>query len=218
MRPSLRRGFTRRRGFTLVELLVVMAVIGVLTAISFPILSSVRRGQKAKATKVLIENLKLKIEEYAADFGDFPPSNPKLLGLPSNGTNDGIECLVRCLSTKRKKGPYYEAPEEQLKNTDSDKLVSGNPTDSYMTTRELFELVDAFGNPLVYTHNAEYDSAQRVQLGDENGAGDSVTVKCGKSAKTGQYHGLRSFQLRSLGANPRDDGADDDVTSWSSGE
>ncbi|MEZ0227769.1 MAG: type II secretion system protein [Planctomycetota bacterium] len=213
MRPS-----SRRQGFTIVELLVVIAVIGVLTAISFPVLSSVRRGQKAKATKVLIENLKLKIEEYAADFGDFPPSNPKLLGLPSNGTNDGIECLVRCLSTKRKKGPYYEAPEEQLKNTDSDKLVSGNPTESYMTTRELFELADSFGNPLVYFHNADYDGTQKVQLGDENGAGDTVTAKASKSAKTGQFHGIRSFQLKSLGANPHDDGADDDITSWSTGE
>lgn len=207
------------RGFTLIELLVVMAVIAVLTAISFPVMSSVRRGQKAKATKVLIENLKLKIEQYAADFGDFPPSNPKVLGLPSNGVNDGIECLVRCLSTKKKSGPYYEPSEEQLKNTDSDKVVSGNPTDSYMTTRELFEIVDAFGNPLVYIHNAEYDATQKVTLGDENGAGESVAVKACKSAKTGQFHGIRSFQLRSLGANARnDDGGDDDVTSWSSGE
>ena len=32
---------------------------------------------------------------------------------------------------------------DQLKNTDHDSLVSGNPTDSYMTTRELFEAVDS---------------------------------------------------------------------------
>ena len=208
----------RARGFTLLEILVVIAVIGVLAALSFPVFASVRRGQKAKATKVLIENLKLKLEEYCADFGDYPPSNPKLLGLPSNGTNDGIECLVRCLSTKKKKGPYYEFPEDQLKNTDSDKLVSGNPTDSYMTGRELFELVDAFGNPFVYIHNADYDAPQKVQLGDENG-GETVPVKACKSAKTGQFHSVRSFQLFSLGPNGRfDDGEGDDVVSWSSGE
>ncbi len=215
MRDQRDRG---ARGFTIVELLVVIAVIGVLTAIAFPVLAGVKRGQKSKATKLLIENLKLKIEEYAADFGDYPPSNPKVLGLPSNGTNDGIECLVRCLTTKRKKGPYYEAPEEQLKNTDSDKLVSGNPTDSVMTTRELFELVDAFGNPLVYIHNADYDSGQKVRLGDENGEGETIVVKAAKSAKTGQYHGLRSFQLMSVGPYPQVDRTDDDVTSWSTGE
>lgn len=208
----------RARGFTLIELLVVIAVIAVLAGISIPILSSVKRSQKAKSTKVLIENLKLKIEQYAADFGDYPPSNPKLLGLPSNGTNDGIECLVRCLSTKRKSGPYYEFPEEQLRNTDNDKLVSGNPTDSTFATRDLFELVDAFGNPLVYIHNADFDAPQKMMLGEEGG-GETVSVKAVKSAKTGQFHGLRSFQLFSLGPNARfDDGQDDDVVSWSTGE
>jgi prepilin-type N-terminal cleavage/methylation domain-containing protein len=208
----------RRRGFTLIEILVVIAVIGVLTALSFPVLASVRRGQKAKATKVLIENLKLKLEEYCADFGDYPPSNPKLCGLPSNGVNDGIECLVRCLSTKKKKGPYYEFPEDQLKNTDGDRVLSGNPTDSYITSRDLFELVDAFGNPFVYIHNADYDSAQKVQLGEESN-GETITVKAVKSAKTGQFHGVRSFQLWSLGPNGQnDDGGGDDVVSWSSGE
>ena len=207
---------SRTRAFTLVELLVVIAVIAILAGISIPVLGSVKRRQKAKATKVLIENLKLKLEQYCADFGDYPPSNPKLVGLPSNGVNDGIECLVRCLSTRKKNGPYYEFPEDQLKNTDHDSLVSGNPTDSYMTTRELFELVDAFGNPLIYIHNADYDTGHKVQLGDE---GDVVPVKGCKSSKTGQFHSVRSFQLWSLGANGKnDEGDDDDVTSWSSGE
>src|SRR5262249_15509692 len=147
----------RRAGFTLIEILIVIAVIGILTAIAFPVMSSVKTRQKAKATKVLIENLKLKLEQYASDFGDYPPSNPKELGLPSNGINDGNECLVRCLTTKKKNGPYMEFSDEQLKNTDGDRLVSGNPTDSAMTTRDLLEVVDAFGNPLVYLHNADYD-------------------------------------------------------------
>lgn len=206
----------RARGFTLIEVLVVIAVIAILSAIAFPVLSSVKTRSKAKATKVLIENLKLKLEQYASDFGDYPPSNPKLVGLPSNGVNDGIECLVRCLTTRKKNGPYYEFPEEQLKNVDRDSLVSGNPTDSTMTSRELFEVVDGFGNPLVYLHNADYDTGHKVSVGDD---GDTVSVKGVKSAKTGQFHGLRSFQLWSFGANGKnDDGEDDDVTSWSTGE
>jgi prepilin-type N-terminal cleavage/methylation domain-containing protein len=206
----------RNRGFTLIELLVVIAVIGILTAIAFPVMSGVKTRQKARTTKVLIENLKLKLEQYASDFGDYPPSNPRLCGLPSNGINDGIECLVRCLTTRSKNGPYVEFSEEQLRNTDHDSLVSGNPTNSSMTTRELFEVVDGFGNPLVYLHNADYDTGGKVMVGDD---GDLIHVKGYKSPKTGQYHGLRSFQLWSLGANPRSDAAEDDIiTSWTTGE
>ncbi len=202
----------RRSGFTIVELLVVMAVIAILASITIPVISGVKTRQKAKSTKLLIEQLKLALDAYANDFGDYPPSDPKVLGLPSNGVNDGIECLVRCLSTKKKKGPYYEFKDEELANTDHD-LATANPTDSIMTTRELFEVVDAFGHPLVYMHNADYDRGQKVQVEDE-----VVPVKGCKSAKTGQYQDLTKFQLRSLGANGKDDdGQDDDITSWSTG-
>ena len=199
------------RGFTLIELLVVIAVISVLAAISIPVLGGVRKRQNATATKLLIENLKVKLEQYASDFGDFPPSTPKLVGLPSNGVNDGIECLVRCLSTKRKSGPYFEFPEGQLGNSDDD-TATGNPTGSYMTARELFELQDAFGNALIYLHNADYEKGHKVKVGDE-----VFPVKGCKSKKRGQFHGLTSYQIWSVGANGKDDqGEEDDVTSWSS--
>jgi prepilin-type N-terminal cleavage/methylation domain-containing protein len=204
----------RRSAFTLVELLVVIAVIAILAGISFPVMSSVKTRQKAKATKLFIEDLKLKIEQYANDFGDYPPSTAKWVGLPSNGTNDGIECLVRCLTTKKKKGPYYEFADEVLKNGDEDRIGSGNPTDSTLSTRELFECVDAFGNPFVYLHNADYETGHKVRSGD-----DTYKVKGQKSKKTGQHYNLRGFQLYSFGPNGKDDGGEeDDVTSWSTGE
>ncbi|HZU99796.1 MAG TPA: prepilin-type N-terminal cleavage/methylation domain-containing protein [Planctomycetota bacterium] len=206
----------RDRGFTLIEMLIVIAVIGILMAITFPVVSGVKTRQKAKATKVLIETLKLKLEAYCADFGDYPPSNPRLVGLPSNGINDGIECLVRCLSTKKKNGPYFEFPEDQLKNVDHDQVVVGNPTDSYMNSRELFELIDGFGNSLVYIHNADYDTGHKAQTTED---AEIVPVKGCKSPKTGQYYGVKSYQIFSFGANGKNDGGlEDDIGSWSSGE
>jgi len=205
----------RRAGFTLIEILVVIAIIAILSGIAFPVMSGVKRRSKAKATAVLITNLGLALDAYATDFGDYPPSTPKLVGLPSNGINDGIECLVRCLTTKSKHGPYYDFHEEDLGNTDHDSLVVGNPTNSSMTSRELYEVIDSFGRPLVYLHNADYDTGHKVQASED----EIVAVKGVKSAKTGQFHGFRTYQLWSLGVDGRGaDGGSEAIGSWSSGE
>jgi prepilin-type N-terminal cleavage/methylation domain-containing protein len=209
----------RKRAFTLVELLIVIGIIGVLSSILIPTVAGVRRKQRRKETALFVNRLKLALEQYAADFGDFPPSNPKLVGLPSNNVNDGNESLVRCLSTKKKSGPYFEFPEELLKNLDGDKLTSGNPTDSYITTRDLFEVVDPYGNPYIYIHNADYDKTFKYQVGDEEVG--SVKVTGTKSKKTGQFHGFKSFQLWSLGSHGNDvagDEEDGEMTSWSDGK
>src|SRR5262249_46743176 len=155
----------------------VVAIIAVLASITIPVVSGVRRRQKAKTTKLLITQLGIALEAYAADFGDFPPSSPKLCGLPSNGTNDGIECLVRCLSTKLKKGPYFDFPEDTLRNVDEDKLVTGNPTNSYITTRELFEVVDGFGTPLIYIHNADYDKTFKYSPSPEIEGAEAIIAR-----------------------------------------
>jgi prepilin-type N-terminal cleavage/methylation domain-containing protein len=204
----------RERGFTLVEILVVIAIIAVLSGIAIPVLSSVKTRQKATATKMLIERLKGAIEHYSDDFGDYPPSSPKLAGLPATGTDDGIKTLVRCLSTKKKSGPYFQFEDDVLKKDDSGRQVSGNPTDSYFATKDLFECVDAFGNALIYLHNADYKTGQKVELGTE-----TVQVSGVRSKKTNQYHDLTKFQLWSAGANGKNDqGDDDDVVSWSGSE
>lgn len=64
-------------GFTLMELLVVMAIIGVLAAILFPVLGVAR--QKAMVSKVQqeLKGLELAIQDYQMDHGSFPaPTDP----------------------------------------------------------------------------------------------------------------------------------------------
>ncbi|MEZ6183861.1 MAG: prepilin-type N-terminal cleavage/methylation domain-containing protein [Planctomycetota bacterium] len=197
------------RGFTLVELLVVIGVIAILVGIAVPALSGVRTNAQRANTKNLITELSLAIENYQLDFGDYPPSTPKRAGIRGNGENDGIETLLRCLTTQAKNGPYYEAKDERLGNTDVDFLARGNPTQSTIAALELFELVDDWGNPLVYWHNADYDlpaSCTRID-------GATIQASAGKAQKTGQYVDLTKFQLWSAGPDG-EPGTDDDVTSW----
>jgi len=65
----------RHRAFTLVELLVVMAVIATLAAILFPAFSAIKKkGTIAKATAEL-KRVAMAIESYKAQLGHYPPDH-----------------------------------------------------------------------------------------------------------------------------------------------
>jgi len=62
----------RRRGFTLVEMLVVIAIIVVLMAILFPVFNTVRRKQRETRCISNLHQLVMSLRQYKADHGRFP--------------------------------------------------------------------------------------------------------------------------------------------------
>jgi prepilin-type N-terminal cleavage/methylation domain-containing protein len=64
---------TRRRAFTLVEMLIVLGIIAVLTAIAFPVFNSVRRRSYGTTCASNLKQLGLAANLYAQDYdGLFP--------------------------------------------------------------------------------------------------------------------------------------------------
>lgn len=59
-------------GFTLVELLVVVAIIGILVSLLIPTVGRIRRAAQAADTQALIAKLQSAIERYNQDFGAYP--------------------------------------------------------------------------------------------------------------------------------------------------
>ena len=62
------------RGFTLMELMVVLFIIGLLMGIIVPAIGGLLRKAKANSTRASMKLIGSGCEEYAMDFGELPPS------------------------------------------------------------------------------------------------------------------------------------------------
>jgi len=88
------------QGFTLVELLVVLAILGMLAALVGPQVLNQLGGAKSKTASIQISDLEQALEIYKLDVGRFPT------------TDQGLEALVREPSGARGwNGPYLKKGE-----------------------------------------------------------------------------------------------------------
>jgi len=69
-----------RKGFTLVELLVVVLILGALAAIAVPRISQSAQTAKVNACKTNVDLINSQIELYFANTGDWPEDVDAILG------------------------------------------------------------------------------------------------------------------------------------------
>jgi general secretion pathway protein G len=73
----------RREAFTLIEVLLVVAILGILAGVVVVNFAGKQKGAMIKATRGSIANICLAIDTYETDTGRFPPSLQSLI------SNDG---------------------------------------------------------------------------------------------------------------------------------
>ena len=131
------------RGFTLIELVVVIGIIAILGALLLTAVAAARDKARKAATRSFLMNIEVSLETYELVFGERPRGGR---GLPDPR---GAENLYRALTTDSDGHEPFSFNVNQLADTD------GNG---------IFEVVDRWGRPLRYYRSHSTDKIKNKPL------------------------------------------------------
>lgn len=132
---------TRRRNFTLVELLTVVAIIGVLVGIVMGLMSMATGKMTEARTKSLISQISVALESYKAKYGYYvqqPVAYAFYLDVVTSGASSGEEYI----SNNFCQFIDYQT----ILNKDTTRVT----TSSVPSSSNKAWLVDGYGNPMIY--------------------------------------------------------------------
>lgn len=128
----------RQRGFTLVEMLTVIAIIVLLAGMLLPAVAEAQRRIHASATRAQIRALETAVNGYRAEWRDYPLSGPTNNASPDTfSASDGAAQLYKAVAktftvSGVNYGPYYSLSDDERSTSQNSSwtdngTTTGNP-------------------------------------------------------------------------------------------
>jgi prepilin-type N-terminal cleavage/methylation domain-containing protein len=166
----------RRGGFTLVELLAVIVILGMLIGLIAPSVQAIRKIFLADQTKAYMHQLSGGIDNYRTEIGDLPPSDgsyPRPGSLSQNlssGAAGLVQCLMGYMGSDKDglDGPGFRVQRAGRKHgpfVPQQMPIAGDPP--------VFQ--DAFGNSILYYRFST--AGKSYNISDNNIKNDKTDAK-----------------------------------------
>ena len=136
MRLRSQRQSSLRRGFTLLEMLIVLAIILVVAAMVVPNLLGRQKKANIQATKVSISGLEKTLKLYSVDnAGEYPMGGDEVLADLMEPVEDASGTLIEPVLDEIPKDAWgeilhYEYPNSKSQNTTKPAIWSSGPNRS----------------------------------------------------------------------------------------
>jgi prepilin-type N-terminal cleavage/methylation domain len=142
------KSIKRRKAFTLIELLIVIAIIGVMASLMLPTISTAMKSVKKANSKNFMVQLAGAIDNYKAEYGYYPAflTEKKRVNL-AEGEN--VNYLVMSLTGKELDGSPLKSTSDRNKYNRRMKPFF-DFGDHLVKKGDKYQIVDSFGNPNIY--------------------------------------------------------------------
>ena len=202
------------KAFTLIELLTVIAIIGILAGIIIPAAGGVKTSANKAKTKAMFSQWSLAMDLFKSDYGYYPAigTNNKVVptsffGALTGKTYAGGVALTNDLKGNTRKLSFYSPSQSDVTSTANGDATNGGLKDAFGNT-DFVVFTDSNGDGLVNSSDTPPLSLQ-VVTGVESGV---VTPTLSSLGLTDLATGVRAgviFYSAGKGTNEKDI-----VTSW----